>query len=281
MGGLWPKISPAHTDNRPRIIVGATTFSEQYILSRVIAKQLDDAGFNTSIKESLGSIILFDALTRGLVDCYVDYSGTIWANSMGMTEIPGRQEVLDSMSSWLWETHQVKCLGSLGFENRYALAMRGAHADSLQIRTIQDLALHSSKLTIAGDYEFFVRPEWTSLEATYKLDFDKDRRRALDAALMYSAVAAEQVDVISAYSTDGRIADLNLAVLDDPLQALPPYDAVLLLSPDASQDPAVVRALTKMIMAITDEQMRNANRLVDVDGLPIDSAVTYVRELLK
>jgi osmoprotectant transport system permease protein len=127
---------------------------------------------------------------------------------------------------------------------------------------------------MGSDYEFFSRPEWQALKLKYNLHFRE--LRTLDPTLMYTAIAQDQVDVISAYSTDGRIASYNLVVLADPLQALPPYDAVLLLSPPAMRRPELVAGLEPIIHAIPDSTMREANRIVDVDHLSIDSAASYL-----
>jgi osmoprotectant transport system permease protein len=182
--------------------------------------------------------------------------------------------VLAEMTEWLDAEHGALVLGALGFENAYALAMRRADAEALGIDDIGDLAPHSGSLAIGGDYEFFARPEWRALREAYGLAF-RDRR-TFDPTLMYGAVAEGLVDVISAFSTDGRIAALDLVVLDDPRQALPPYDAVLLLSPEARRSPAIADTLRPLLGRIDDERMRRANKLVDVDGRSIESAASQL-----
>jgi osmoprotectant transport system permease protein len=154
-------------------------------------------------------------------------------------------------------------LGPLGFENAYALAMRRDRAEMLNIKTINDLVLHAPQLSIGGDYEFFDRPEWAALRDAYGLNFRE--RRQMDSTFMYGAVASGDVDVITAFSSDGRIARDDLVVLDDPRQALPPYDAVLLLSPKRANDQSLRRALDPLIDAIDVELMREANLRADRD----------------
>ena len=264
MGGLVPMLLDANSaDARPRIVVGAKTFTEQYILAEVLARQLDKAGFRAEQLESLGSTVVFDALAAGRIDCYVDYSGTIWANYMKRHDNPGPVTVLEEVTQWLQREHGIVCLGPLGFENAYALAMRRDCSEGLQIRSIDDLRMHASSLTIGGDYEFFGRPEWSALLEVYGLGF-RDTV-SMDSTLMYTALDTGDVDVISAFSSDGRIAAFNLVVLDDPRNALPPYDAILLLGSAAAGLPDVVNALRPMIQAIEDDAMRRANKLVDVD----------------
>ncbi|MCH7472153.1 ABC transporter permease/substrate-binding protein [bacterium] len=275
-GGMWPLLAAGGAGGeRPRALIGAKTFTEQYILAELIAGQLEQAGFAAKSLESLGSTVVFDALAAGKIDCYVDYSGTIWANHMKRDDNPGAALVLQEMTAWLKETHGIHCLGALGFENAYALAMRGADAERLGIVSIADLARHSASMKIGGDYEFFSRPEWKALEDAYQLEFS--REISFDPTLMYAAVAQGDVDVISAFSTDGRIAAFDLAVLADPRVALPPYDAVLLLSRDAAANQALVDALRPLVGAIDDAAMRNANMMVDVDGKAIGEAAEYLR----
>ncbi|MEE4185068.1 MAG: ABC transporter permease/substrate-binding protein [Gammaproteobacteria bacterium] len=262
---------PASADRDVRI--GAKTFTEQYILARLIATRLESAGFPASVLDSLGSAVAFDALTTGRIDTYVDYSGTIWANYMGRTDNPGRAAITAGVADWLATEHGVAGVIPLGFENSYALAVRRADAEALGLKTIADLASHAGDLRLAADYEFFGRPEWASLQLNYGLAFAE--RLSMDSTLMYQALQAGEVDVITAFSTDGRIAAYDLVVLADPREALPPYDALLLVSGAAVQQQAgILPVLAGLRRAISNEQMRAANRLVDLDGASVAAAVT-------
>src|SRR5690606_12787201 len=102
---------------------------------------------------------------------------------------------------WLEERHGVVMLGTLGFENAYGLAMRRDRAEELGIATIADLAAHAGALEIGGDYEFFARPEWEAVRTAYGLQFAS--RREFESTFMYQAVASGEVDVISAFTSDG------------------------------------------------------------------------------
>ena len=245
------------------IVIGCKTFTEQYILAEVIARTLRGAGVQVEKMESLGSTVVFDGLSAGEIDCYVDYSGTVWANYMERTGPSPRWKVMAEVSGWLAEEHGVRCLGKLGFENTYALAMRREHAERLEIDTIVDLTPRAPQMTIGGDYEFFGRPEWQSLQQAYDLKFGD--RTTYDSTFMYESVAKRAVDVISAFSSDGRIKAFDLRVLDDPRGAIPPYDAILLLSSKAARQTEVVDALRPLIGAIRVEAMREANYMVDRD----------------
>jgi osmoprotectant transport system permease protein len=214
-------------------------------------------------RDGLGSTVIFNALASGEIDVYVDYSGTIWANHMRRTDIKPRDDVLKELGDWLRKERGIEMLGSIGFENAYALAMRRDRAGELGIKTIADLAARSPQLAIGGDYEFFDRPEWAALRDAYGLKFRQQRQ--MDSTFMYGAVANGDVDVISAFSSDGRIARFDLLVLDDPKQALPPYDAVLLLAPKRAKDDDLRKALAPLIGKIDVELMREANFRADRD----------------
>lgn len=272
---ILPSVARVRAPASERIVIGAKTFTEQFVLARHIEQTLNDAGVTTVLKEGLGSTVVFDALTRGEIDLYVDYSGTIWANHMKRAEPPLRHEMIPEIAEWLDATHGVRCTGSLGFENTYALAMRRERAEALAIRSIADLLTHAPDMTIAGDYEFFARPEWKSIVSAYGLSFDAEK--PMDATLMYEAARGDAVDVIVAFSTDGRIAAYNLVVLEDPRGAIPPYDAILLLSRRAASTPGVERALQRLVGSIDNAAMRRANMIVDVEGGSINAAAQSLR----
>jgi len=201
--------------------------------------------------------VLFDALAANDIDVAVDYSGTLWANRMHRTDAPGRVAVLNGLAAWLEKTHGVRLLGPLGFENAYTLAMTRTKAEALGIHSIADLAAHAADLSIAGDYEFFARPEWKAVRDAYGLRFRQQRTMQPD--FMYRAAADGSVDVVSAYSSDGQIAKDDLVTLADPKHVLPPYDAVLLLAPKRAHDETLIAALKPLIGAIDVKVMREAN----------------------
>ncbi|MFG0330340.1 MAG: ABC transporter permease/substrate-binding protein [Phycisphaerales bacterium] len=254
---------PRIRDNLGVVHIGAKTFTEQYILVELIAQRLVDAGIPVERSVGLGSTMAFDALVNGNIDLYVDYSGTIWANHMKRDATAAPWVVLAEMNAYLAAEHEIRSLGSLGFENAYALAMRRSQAQDLGVQSIADLAAHAGAMRVGGDYEFFGRPEWTQIRDAYGLRFDE--QVSYDSTLMYEAVANGEVDVISAFSSDGRIAAYDLVTLEDPQQVIPPYDAVVLLGPRIANESLVVEALRPLIESIDVEEMRRANLQVDRD----------------
>ncbi len=252
---------------RADVVVGAKPFTEQYILSEILADRVrDGTGLSTRILPSLGSTVAYDGLVSGDIDLYVDYSGTLWTTVLHREgDTADRAAVQAAVTRELRRRDGVTVVGALGFENAYCLAMRRIDAERLGIQTIGDLAAHAGDLSIGADYEFFSRPEWAALRQKYGLAFAK--QRSMDPSLMYQAIADRQVDVISAYSTDGRIAAFDLVVLRDDRGAIPPYDALILAGPGLTgRHPAVIRAVRALDGAIDAAAMRAMNRAVDEQG---------------
>jgi osmoprotectant transport system permease protein len=153
--------------------------------------------------------------------------------------------------------------------------MRRGQAAELAVKSISDLARHAPRLAIGGDYEFFDRAEWRSIRNTYGLEF-RDQR-SMDPSLMYQAVANGQVDVIGAFSSDGRIAALDLTVLQDERGAIPPYDAIILAGPRLVRERRdVLAALSALAGRIDADDMRRMNLAVDQEGAaPDDVAARF------
>ncbi|MBA2321188.1 MAG: ABC transporter permease/substrate-binding protein [Deltaproteobacteria bacterium] len=259
---IGPRLGPR--SSRPVVVVGGKPFTEQYVLTRLMESRLEAAGFAVDRRDSLGSTVLLDALLAGEVDVAVDYSGTLWANHLKRTETAPPEVVRDAVCAGL---QPASCLGALGFENAYALAVK-----SDRWKTLWDLAADAPGLRMGADYEFLQRPEWAAVRAAYGLSFAAEL--TFDPTFLYDAVATGQADVITAYTTDGRVSAFGLTLLDDPLGALPPYDAVLLLSADCP--PGVAEALRPLIGAIDAATMREANRRVDLGGETPEAAAAWI-----
>ena len=275
-------LAVARFDDRERpVVIGSKPFTEQYVLSAALARLVErETGRRTELVQSLGSTVAFDALVAGEIDLYVDYTGTVWVNQMqGGGSFPGRAAVTERVRRFLREQHDVTLAAMLGFENTYALAVRGRDAERLGLRTISDLAAVAPRFVFGSDYEFFARPEWPPVRDTYGLSFRE--LRSMDVSLMYQAVATGEVDVISAYGTDGRIDAFDLRVLDDERGAIPPYDAVVLAGAGIARlAPDVVAAVARLDGAISADRMRAMNFAVDEAGEdPSRVAERFVRTL--
>lgn len=263
LAALALAIAPAIPRGAGTVTVGAKGFSEQYILARLIGDRLEAAGYRVRYREGLGSAVAFEALASGDVDVYVDYAGTLWTNQMRRTDVPPPKAIERGVADWARDRYGVRLLGSMGFENAYAFAMRGDRARQLGIESLDDLARAAPRLRFGTDVEFLERPEWRAVRDAYGIRFAG--ANAYHPTFMYRALGSGRADVISAFSSDGRIAADGLAVLSDPKGAMPSYDAVLLVSPQRADDARFVAALQPLIGRVDVRAMREANLMVDRD----------------
>jgi len=257
--GLLLAVLPMLQAPERSVTIGAKNFSEQFILARLIGARLERAGYRVSYREGLGSAVAFRALQSGDIDVYVEYSGTLWTGAMGRSDTPPRQAMLDGIGRWMAAGPKTVLIGPLGFENAYALAVRPGGG----LTSIADLASRAPRLTLGADLEFLDRPEWRAIRDAYDLRFKATR--AYSPTFMYRALQSGQADVISAFSSDGRIAADHLTVLTDPRGAVPHYDAILLAAPARARDAHLLAALRPLVGSIRVEDMRAANYSVDRD----------------
>jgi osmoprotectant transport system permease protein len=254
---------------RQRAVIVSTTFTEQYILSHALARRLEEAGFQTDQRDGMSYGIQMEAIRRNQADCGVVYTGDVWSLLMKEPNIVDRQTTLDRVTVYLEHDFGVVCLGPLGFDDSYALAV-APQTERWGVRSIDDLLRYRShlgrRLKVGGDVQIFERAEWRNLRREYGWSDDDVEIVAMDPTRMYDAVADGQLDVIVAYTSDGRIKEADLRLLKDPKQVFPPYDAILVVSPAAARRPGFVEALSPLIGAIDQETIQEANRRVDVAG---------------
>jgi osmoprotectant transport system permease protein len=262
--GAGAAATPLLARGEATYVVGAKNFSEQFILAELMGSRLQAAGARVRHSDGLGSAVAFRALASNEIDVYVDYSGTLWTNVLHRTDTPSREVMLATLGRELDRRYGVRVLGPLGFENAYALAMTSSRAKALGVNSIADLSTHAPSLTMGGDVEFFSRPEWAALDRAYDLGFKA--KKSFQPTFMYRALEGGDADVISAFSSDGRIAADHLVILSDPKHAIPPYDAVILIAPRRAHDQKLEAALKPLVGAIPVAAMQRANYAVDGQG---------------
>lgn len=239
------------------LVVGSKRFTESYVLGEIARQVLAESGVAATHRQGLGNTAVMEqALANGSVALYPEYTGTI------VRELLKREEPspsLDQINQWL-APRGLKAAVPLGFNNSYALAMREDDAARLGIATISDLAQAKEPLRFGLSHEFLVRADgWGALKKAYALPFTPGS--GLDHGLAYQALAARQVDVVDAYTTDAQIPRLKLRVLRDDRAFFPRYDALLLLR--AEVDP---RPLAALAGRIDEDAMRAMNAAVEIDG---------------
>ena len=238
--------------------IGAKSFTEQLILAEVLRCAISEASAApVEVRPSLGTTVAFDALVAGDLDVYVEYTGTAWTTLMGRSQRADRETMAREVRETLEREHGVRVAARLGFENAYALVVRSENA----AHRIGDLGT-ASTLRIGGDYEFFARDEWRDLERAYGLT--PAATVTMDPSLLYEALRSGAVDAIAGYTTDGRIDTFGLRTLEDERGALPPYDAIVLVSTRfAETHPGVLQALAALEGSIDASTMRTWNGAVD------------------
>jgi osmoprotectant transport system permease protein len=260
--------SPQSTPKSP-VIIASKPFAESYILAEMFAQLLEARGVAVDRRTGFGATeIAFGALRRGAVDVYPEYTGTGLLVILGEPPRGDRASVYQRVSQEMRRRYAVRWLPPLGFENTYAIAVRPSTADSLHLRSLSDLARVSS-LRAGLTPDFIGRADGLpGVQRAYGLHFRAVK--PLNAALKYQALAAGDVDVIDGYSTDGLIARYGLTVLVDDRHFFPPYEAAALISERlARTNPAAVAALTELSGRLSVESMRQLNRRVEVEGVPV------------
>jgi osmoprotectant transport system substrate-binding protein len=255
---------------RPRFsgtTIGSKNFTEQLILGELLAQYLTPVARNGVERRFYlaGTYICHQALLAGRIDMYVEYTGTALAAILKENpHLSGHVEVYDFVRDEYARRFGLKVLPSLGFDNSFAIVMRGADARRLGVTRLSQLAPFASRLRMGVGYEFLERPDgYRGLIARYGLNFS-EAPRVMDLGLMYRALENRQVDLIAAANTDGLIAARDLLVLEDDAHYFPPYDAVPIVRAEVFQgSPQVARALEQLSGRITAQDMRRLNFAVD------------------
>jgi osmoprotectant transport system substrate-binding protein len=260
---LLAACSPPRPDHP---VIGAKNFTEQVVLGELLAQEIE-AKSHLKVERRFylaGSYICQQALISGRIDAYVEYTGTALTAILKqpMDRDPGR--VLDTVRRLYAARYGVAVAAPLGFENTFAMVIRGDDAGRLHLTTLSQAAQYAPQWRLGVGYEFEQRPDGlTGLNAAYGLKFST-APRTMDLGLLYRALNARQVDMIAANSTDGPIQALGLKVLEDDRHYFPPYQGVPLVREDAMKRwPQVETALDALAGKITAEDMRTMNEAVD------------------
>jgi osmoprotectant transport system permease protein len=252
------------------VIVASKPFGESYILAEMFAQLLEARGLAVDRRPGLGATaIAYDALRRGAIDVYPEYTGTGLLVIVGDQPNSDPHAVFERVSSVCRTRDGTRWLPPLGFENTYAVAVRRGTADSLHLATLSDLARVAGQLRAGFTADFIGRADGLpGLASRYGLKLREVH--ALAPGVKYQALSAGAVDVIDGYSTDGLIARYDLVVLADDRHFFPPYQAAAVVSAGLQRDNArAIGALTELSDQIDVTRMRELNRRLEVDGVPV------------
>jgi osmoprotectant transport system substrate-binding protein len=275
---LFSSCSSSHAD---RIVVGSKNFTESFVLGELIAQQIES---HTNLKVErrfylAGSYICQQAILAGRIDVYPEYTGTALTAILKQNASGDRQDVYQRVKSE-YEHHFGLTLGpALGFNDTFAMEIRGEDARRLNLKTLSQAAAFAPKWRAGFGYEFMERPDgYRGLAATYGLHF-AEQPRVMDLGLLARALKDHQIDLAAGNATDGLIPALDLFVLEDDRHYFPPYEAVPVIREQVvQQHPEIAQALADLAGKISDEEMRRLNYAVD--GQHRDAA-EVAREFLR
>lgn len=253
-----------------RVTIGAKNFTEQVVLGELLAQEIEAVtGKGVERRFYLaGSYICQQALVSGRIDGYVEYTGTALTAILKQPLPPLGQrdqaQVFETVRRLYAQRYHVRVEPGLGFENTFAMVVRGDEAQRLGLKTISDAVPHVGTMRLGVGYEFEERPDGLrGLEAAYGLKFD-ERPRTMDLGLLYRALSSNQVDMVAGNSTDGPIRALRLVALKDDKHYFPPYEAVPLIRRDSLQrHPGIQTAMDRLAGKLTADEVRGMNDAVD------------------
>ena len=260
------------------VTVGSKDFTESILLAEIVAQMLEARDIEVDRVFDLGGNLAHNAIIAGQIDLYPEYTGTSFAAILHHQPISDPRAVYDQVKREYSQQFNVEVSAPLGFENTYAILVRGEDARRLSLKTISAAAAYAPQWRVGFGQDFMSRVDgYAGFSRAYGLKFaDAPHEMALD--LSYTALASHKVDLIAGNSTDGRIAALDLIQLEDDRRYFPPYEAVYLTRKDAlARVPALAEVLQRLGGAISTDDMRKLN--YEVDGAKRDKKVV-IREWL-
>lgn len=255
--------SPAHGN---RVVVGSKNFTESFILGELVAQQIES---HTNLKVErrfylAGTYICQQAMLAGRIDIYPEYTGTALTAVLKQNASSDKTEVFQRVKSEYERQFRLTLGPALGFNDTFAMEIRGEDARRLNVRTLSQAAQFSPQWRAGFGYEFMERPDgYRGLVATYGLHFAEEPR-IMDLGLLARGLKDHQIDFAGGNATDGLIPALDLFALEDDRHYFPPYEAVPVIREEvAQQHPEVVSALALLAGTISDSDMQRMNYAVD------------------
>jgi len=268
--GVW-RVSHSQSQvstSAGRIAIGSKDFTESIILAEIVAEMLEARGLTVQRQFELGGNIPHDAVVAGRIDLYPEYTGTAYTAILHHPPITDGRAVYDQVKAEYAEKFNIEVSQPLGFENTFAILVRGTEARRLKLKTISDAAPYARGWRAGFGQDFMSRADgYPGFSQSYGLKF-AEQPREMDLSLTYIALASGKVDLIAGNSTEGRIAALDLVQLEDDHHYFPPYEAIYMVRKGSLDRTAALReVLAKLANAISLEDMRQLNYKVDAEKL--------------
>ena len=259
-------LASCYGGRRNEIVIGSKNFSEQALLAEIVAQHLEARLHRPVVRRFYlaGSYICQQALLSGRIDAYVEYTGTALTAILHDPIQSDPSTVFARVKNEYKQRFGMEVMPSLGFNNTFAIVVRGEDARRLNLKTIEDVARYTPQWRAGFGYEFMERPDgYAGLAKAYGLEFSSTPR-ILDLGLLYRALLDKQVDLVAGNSTDGLLAARDLVILDDDKHYFPPYEAVPIVRQDTlTRFPEMRSAFQELSGKISDAEMRKMNYAVD------------------
>jgi osmoprotectant transport system permease protein len=258
--------SQSSTVTGARVVVGSKDFTESAILGEVVAQMLEARGVTVQRDFELGGNLPHDALLAGRIDLYPEYTGTAYTPILKHPPITDPRAVYEQVKKEYAEKFNLIVSEPLGFENTFAILIRGSEARRLKLKTISEAVPYARNWRAGFGQDFMSRADgYPGFAKAYGLKF-AEQPREMDLSLTYIALSSGKVDLIAGNSTEGRIAALDLFQLEDDRHYFPPYEAVYMVRKESlARVPALGEVLGKLEHAISTEEMRQLNYEVDAN----------------
>jgi osmoprotectant transport system permease protein len=258
------------------ITIGSKNFTEQFIVGELLAQQIE-SHTNLKVARSFnlgGTFIAHEAVKSGQIAGYVEYTGTALTAVLKENPNNNPEFVYKKVKEDYDKKFNLAVMPPLGFNNTFAMIIRGEDAQRLQIKTLSEAAKYSPQWQAGFGYEFIERQDgYPGLAKTYGFNLTKNPKQ-MELGLMYKALSEKKVDLIAANSTDGLIPVLKLVILEDDKKYFPPYEAVPIFNQAIlNKYPELQAAINQLSGLISNEEMQNMNYQVDNQSRPVEEVV--------
>lgn len=257
------------SEEKSTLRIGHKNFTEQRILGQMFAAVIEaKTDYDTEVTEFGGTQLVFEAITNNEVDIYGDYTGTLYTAMLEMAGETDPDKVKEIVQEKIEADYPLHLLEPLGFNNTYTLSVNKDIAAKYNLKTMSDLQEFGPELTLGATMEFLERPDgMPGVKDLYDIEFKEEV--GLDPGIRYTAIENGDVDLIDAFSTDGKIKEYELVILEDDKQFFPPYYVMSIVNDDAFTNyPEAVEALRLLEGIVTEDAMQQMNYLVDEEGMP-------------
>src|SRR6266568_3652453 len=274
-------LSACHQPPQSKLTIGSKFFTEQVVLAELLAQHIEArTGIPVIRKTNLGgTLLVHKALLAGELDLYVEYTGTALTAVLNESPNGDSSAVYNRVKQLYSERYHLEVTEPLGFENTFAMVIRGDDARNLQLQKISDIAPMAPKWRAGVGYEFLERPDgFRGWSGRYNLHF-AESPKVMDLGLIYRALVDHQVDIVAGNSTDGLIDSLGLVALEDDRHYFPPYDAVpIVRQATLARFPQLRAAMADLAGKLTAADIRRLNYAVDAQHQDAAAVVRAFRQ---